>query len=220
MPDEITEGIVCPIPLEYIDVTRTTHTNIKEIPDNYINGIWYNDGSEPLSVPWTGKTMFRLLKPEPKPGASWVEGHLTRSQTTTRPDNIHTHVWPRMRKKDRAEAIHDGVPFCLLRDNSRLRRGTKGFIPAGDKDHAGILSRAKELYGKHGAPTMPLINASNGIIPPSRVIFPTQAQLSPLTMLHTVSPITEATSAQVLSGLPPIAIATTATITEQKIRGP
>ena len=49
-----------PIPLKYIDVSRTTHTNldVKRRIDDY----WNIDGSRDLSDPWTGFTQFTVLE--------------------------------------------------------------------------------------------------------------------------------------------------------------
>ena len=50
-----------PIPLKYIDITRTTHTNldVKE------------EGSRDLSDPWTGFTQFTLLEEKAPDGYMW-----------------------------------------------------------------------------------------------------------------------------------------------------
>ena len=43
-----------PIPLKYIDVSRTTHTNLDVKQEKRINDYWNIDGSRDLSDPWTG----------------------------------------------------------------------------------------------------------------------------------------------------------------------
>ena len=50
-----------PIPLKYIDVTRTTHTNLDVKQEKRIDDYWNVDGSRDLSDPWTGFTQFTLL---------------------------------------------------------------------------------------------------------------------------------------------------------------
>ena len=47
-----------PIPLKYIDVTRTTHTNLDVKVEKRIDDYWNIDGSRDLSDPWTGFTQF------------------------------------------------------------------------------------------------------------------------------------------------------------------
>ena len=50
-----------PIPLKYIDVTRTTHTNLDVKQEKRIDDYWNIDGSRDLSDPWTGFTQITLL---------------------------------------------------------------------------------------------------------------------------------------------------------------
>ena len=50
-----------PIPLKYIDVTRTTPTNWDVKQEKRIDDYWNIDGSRDLSDPWTGFTQITLL---------------------------------------------------------------------------------------------------------------------------------------------------------------
>ena len=50
-----------PIPLKYIDVTRTTRSNSDVKQEKRIDDYWNIDGSRVLSDPWTGFTQFTLL---------------------------------------------------------------------------------------------------------------------------------------------------------------
>ena len=50
-----------PIPLKYIDVSRTTHTNLDVKQEKRIDDYWNIDGSRDLSDPWTSFTPFTLL---------------------------------------------------------------------------------------------------------------------------------------------------------------
>ena len=43
-----------PIPLKYVDVSRTTHTNLDVKQEKCIDDYWNIDGSRDLSDPWTG----------------------------------------------------------------------------------------------------------------------------------------------------------------------
>ena len=54
-----------PIPLKYIDVSRTTHTNLDVMQDSRIGDYWNIDGSRDLSDSWTGFTQFTLLEEKP-----------------------------------------------------------------------------------------------------------------------------------------------------------
>ena len=51
-----------PIPLKYIDVSRTTHTNLDVKQEKRIDDYWNIDGSRDLSDLWTGFTQFTLLE--------------------------------------------------------------------------------------------------------------------------------------------------------------
>ena len=75
-----------PIPLKYIDVSTTTHTNLDVKQEKRINDYWNIDGSRDLSDPWTGFTQFTLLEEKPPDGYMWSGEKLTWKQLTSRPD--------------------------------------------------------------------------------------------------------------------------------------
>ena len=60
-----------PIPLKYIDVTRTTHTNLDVKQEKRIDDLWNIGGSRHLSDPWTGFTQFTLLDEKAPDGYTW-----------------------------------------------------------------------------------------------------------------------------------------------------
>ena len=49
-----------PIPLKYIDVSRTTHTNLDVKQEKRIDDYWNIDGSRDLSDSWTGFTQYSI----------------------------------------------------------------------------------------------------------------------------------------------------------------
>ena len=51
-----------PIQLKYIDVSKTTHTNLDVMQEKRIDDYWNIDGSRDLSDYWTGFTQFILLE--------------------------------------------------------------------------------------------------------------------------------------------------------------
>ena len=55
-------------PLKYIDVSRTTHTNLDVKQETRIDDYCNIDGSRDLSDPWTGFTQFTLLEGKPPNG--------------------------------------------------------------------------------------------------------------------------------------------------------
>ena len=83
-----------PITLKYIDVTRTTHTNLDVKQEKRIDDYWNIGVSRDLSDPWTGFTQFTLLDEKVPDGYTWSGRRLTRKQLTSRPD----HLWPELRK--------------------------------------------------------------------------------------------------------------------------
>ena len=66
-----------PIPLKYIDVSRTTHTNLDVMKESRIDDYWNIDGSRDLSDSWTDFTQFTLLSEIPPDGClgwDWQNG--------------------------------------------------------------------------------------------------------------------------------------------------
>ena len=61
-----------PIPLKYVDVSRTTHTNFDVKQEKRIDDYWNIDGSRDLSDYWTGFTQFTLLEEKPQDGCFWL----------------------------------------------------------------------------------------------------------------------------------------------------
>ena len=53
-----------PIPLKYIDVSRTTRTNLDVKQERRIDDYWNIDGSRDLSDSWTGFTQFTPIRRE------------------------------------------------------------------------------------------------------------------------------------------------------------
>ena len=76
-----------PIPLKYIDVSRTTHTNLNVMLEGHIDDYWNIVGSRDLSGSWTGFTQFTLLSEKSPEGHMWSGERLTRRQATSRPDH-------------------------------------------------------------------------------------------------------------------------------------
>ena len=62
-----------PLPLKYIDVSRTTQTNLDVMLEKRIDDYWNIDGSRDLSGSWTGFTQFTLLDEKPPDGYVWSE---------------------------------------------------------------------------------------------------------------------------------------------------
>ena len=57
-----------PIPPKFIDVTRSTHTDLDVLQEKRIDDYWNVDSGRHLSNSWTGFTKFTLLKEKPPTG--------------------------------------------------------------------------------------------------------------------------------------------------------
>ena len=86
-----------PIPLKYIDVSRTTHTNLDVKQEKRIDDYWTIYGSRDLSNPLTGFTEFTLGRNTSK-RIFVVRERFTRKQLTSRPDHLRTEMWKTMGK--------------------------------------------------------------------------------------------------------------------------
>ena len=84
------------IPLQYVDVTKTTDTTLDVMSEKHIEDYWNVDGEKELSNAWTGFTRFILLNERPPDGYTWSGERLTREQNTSRPDNVWPDMWTRM----------------------------------------------------------------------------------------------------------------------------
>ena len=81
-----------PIPLKYIDVTRTTHTNLDVKQERRIDDYWNIDGSRDLSDFWTGFTQFPLLEEKTSKRI-----HVVRVETDKKAANIQARsLWPEL----------------------------------------------------------------------------------------------------------------------------
>ena len=85
-----------PIPLKYIDISRTTHTNLDVMQERRIEDYWNIDGSRDLSDSWTGFTRVTLLEEKPPDGFLWSRERLTRKQLTSRPDYLWPELWTKL----------------------------------------------------------------------------------------------------------------------------
>ena len=88
-----------PIPLKFIDVSRTTRTNLDVKQERRIDDYWNVDGSRDLSDSWTGFTQFTLSEEKPLDGYMWSGVRLTKRQLTSRPDHLFARALDKIGKK-------------------------------------------------------------------------------------------------------------------------
>ena len=143
-----------PIPLKYIDVSRTTHTNLDVKQEKRIDDYWNIDGSRDLSDPWTGFTQFTLLEEKPPDGYMWSGGRLTRKQLTSRPDHLWPELWKSMGKHAKLKEKQKWSNEKLHLENARKLRGIY-FIDPEDKEFKETIKNARKKLETSVAPAMP-----------------------------------------------------------------
>ena len=143
-----------PIPLKYIDVSRTTHTNLGVKQERRIDDYWNIDGSRDLSDSWTSFTHFILLEEKPPDGKMWSGWRLIRKQLTSRPDHLWPELWEKMGKnaklKERQKWSHEKPQL----NNARKLRGIY-FIDPEDKEFKETIKNARKKLETPMAPAMP-----------------------------------------------------------------
>ena len=143
-----------PIPLKYIDVSRTTHTNLDVKQEKRIDDNWNIDGSRDLSDYWTGFTQFILLEEKPPNGYMWSGWRLTRKQLTSRPDHLWPEHWKKMGKNAKLKEKQKWSNEKLHLDNARKLRGIY-FIDPEDKEFKETIKNARKKLETPIAPAMP-----------------------------------------------------------------
>ena len=73
-------SLTFPIPMKYIDVTRTTHTSLDVLLEKQNDDYWNVDEEGELSDAWTDVTRFILLNERPPEGYTGSRERLTRKQ--------------------------------------------------------------------------------------------------------------------------------------------
>ena len=143
-----------PIPLRYIDVSRTTHTNLDVKQEKRIDDYWNIDGSRDLSDPWTGFTQFTLLEEKPPDGYVWSGVRLTRKQLTSRPDHLWPELWKSMGKHAKLKEKQKWSNEKLHLENARKLRGIYLIDPE-DKEFKETIKNARKKLETSVAPAMP-----------------------------------------------------------------
>ena len=129
-------AIDCPVPIEYIDVQRCTRTDIDSDIESTINDVWYNDPTKDhrsLSDTWTGTTSFTIRREQPPEGQTWIEGRLTKIQSTsTRPDNVWPEMWTKMSKKQKKARSNRVMGDNSIRQSKSTRRARTDHVHPGN----------------------------------------------------------------------------------------
>ena len=149
-----------PVPLKYIEVSRTSRTNLDVKQEKRIDDYWNIDGSRDLSDPWTSFNKFTLLEEKHPEGYMWSGERLTRKQLTSRPD----HLWPELLEKMGKNAqLNERQKWSnekLHLDNARKLRGFY-FIDPEDKEFKETIKNARKKLETPMAPAMPCKTSKN-----------------------------------------------------------
>ena len=60
-----------PVPLKYIEVTRSTDATLDVMSEKRMDDFWNVDGDRELSDTWTGFTRFTVLNERPPDRYTW-----------------------------------------------------------------------------------------------------------------------------------------------------
>ena len=132
-----------PIPLKYIDVYRTTHTNLDVKQEKSIDDYWNIDGLETCQIPWTGFTQFTTLDEKAPDGYTWSGERLTRKQLASRPDHLWPELWKSMGKHAKLKEKQKRSNEKLHLENARKLRGIY-FIDPEDKEFKETIKNARK----------------------------------------------------------------------------
>ena len=135
-----------PIPLKYIEVSRTTCTNLDVKQEKRIDDYWNAEGSRDLSNPWTGFTQFTLLEEKPPDRYMWSGKRLTRKQQTSKPDHPWPEIWKTMGNNVKLKEKQKWSNEKLHLDNARKMRGIC-FIDPEDKEFKETIKNAHKKLG-------------------------------------------------------------------------
>ena len=126
-----------PIPLKYIDVSRTTRTNLDVMQERRIDDYWNIDGSEKPS-----RRIFVFRE------------RLTRRQATSRPDHLWPELWIKLGRNAKLKEKHKWSDEKPKLDNARRLRGIY-FIDPEDKEFKETIENARKKLETPVAPAMP-----------------------------------------------------------------
>ena len=112
-----------PIPLKYIDVSRTTHTNLDVKQERRIDDYWNIDGSRDLSDSWTGFTQFTLLEEKPPDGFLWSGGEIDEKTAYIQARSFMARTLGEMGKNAKLKEKQKWSNEKLHLENARKLRG-------------------------------------------------------------------------------------------------
>ena len=135
-----------PVPLKYIEVTRTTETTLDVMSEKKMDDYWNVDGDRELSDTWTGFTRFTTLSEEPPDVYPWSGRRLTRKQTTSTPNKLWPEMWKHLSDASKRKAKQKWAIEKPKLDNAKKLRGIY-FIDSEDEEFKNIMKNARRKLG-------------------------------------------------------------------------
>ena len=135
---DMPRGESFPIPLKYIDVSRTAHPSLDVLFEKHIDDYWNVDGERELSDASTGFTRFI----RPPDGCTLSGRRVTRKQTTSRPDNVWPDMWKHMSDAAKCNAKQRWAIEKPKLDDARQLRGIF-FIEPDDEEFKHNMKNAR-----------------------------------------------------------------------------
>ena len=142
------------IPLQDIDVSRTTKTNLDVMQERRIDDYWNIDGSRDLSDSWTGFTQFTLLKEKPLDGFMWSGVRLMKRQLTSRPDHLWPELWIKLGRNAELKEKQKWSNEKPKLENARMLRGIYIIDPE-DKEFKETIKNVRKNLDTPMAPAVP-----------------------------------------------------------------
>ena len=143
-----------PVPLKYIDVSRTTHTNLDVKQERRIDDYWNIDGSRDLSDPFYRSHSVYSIGRKSSRRIYVVGGRLTRKQLTSGPDHLWPEIWKTMGKNAKLKEKQKWSNEKLHLENARKLRGMF-FIDPEDKEFKETIKNVRKKLETPIALAMP-----------------------------------------------------------------
>ena len=143
-----------PIQLKYIDVSRTTRTNLDVMQERRIDDYWNIDGSRDLSDSWTGFTQFTLLEEKAPDGFLWSGGEINEKTADIQARSFMARTLDEIGKKSKLKERQMWSHEIPQLDNARKLRGIY-FIDPEDKESKETIKNARKKLETPMAPAVP-----------------------------------------------------------------
>ena len=145
-----------PIPRKYIDVSRTTQTNLDVMQERRIDDYWNIDGSRDLSDSWPGFTQFTLLDEKPPDGYMWSGGEIDEKTANIQARSFMARALGesmgkngKLKERQKKWSHHEKPQL----DNARKLRGIY-FIDPEDKEFKETIKNARKKFETPVAPAV------------------------------------------------------------------